>query len=403
MNSLLSGKNILLGVSGSIAAYKVAGWVRALREAGAAVTVVMTEAGARFVAPLTFAALAGRRVYTDMFDPHEAENIPHISLARDHDLILIAPATARTIARLAHGLAEDLLSTVVLAARIPVLVCPAMNSRMYSHPATQSNLARIREYGYRIIEPASGLLACGDEGQGRLAEWDEVHEAVLRAFSPQDLAGCSVLISAGPTCEPLDPARYLSNRASGKMGFALARTAKRRGAEVILVAGPNSLRTVPGVETVQVTTAAEMREAIMARHENVSVVVMAAAVSDYRPAEISGHKIKKGEAALSLGLAANQDILRELGEKRGSGNWPLLAGFAAESRDHLAEGRRKLSEKNLDLIVINDIAGQDRGFAADTNQVILLDRSGALQELPLLSKEETADRIWDKIVTLRNK
>lgn len=400
MAGILTGKKILLGVSGSIAAFKAAGWVSELRKQEAEVTVVMTESAGRFVAPLTFAAISGKRVYGDMFEIEAPEEIPHIALAMEVDLVLVAPATAATIARLANGLADDLLSTIVLATRAPVVVCPAMNSKMFLHPATQINITRLREYGYLVVEPENGVLACGDEGPGRLPGWDMVREELLGVFSPADLQDRTVLVTAGPTREPLDPSRFLSNPSTGKMGYQLARTARRRGAKVILVSGPSALPDPPGVETVRVETAAEMYEEVTARCHEAAVVVKAAAVADFRPAVCEEHKVKKEGADLELRLARTPDILRELAIRRGSKNSPLLVGFAAESRDHLAAGRRKLSAKNADLLVINDIGGKQTGFGAETNRVTILDRTGNSEELPLLSKEETADRIWDRVVAM---
>lgn len=401
MSSILIDKKILLGITGSISAYKAADWVRALKRDGAHVQVIMTESGARFVTPLTFAALTGNRVWGDMFAQRSAEEIPHIALARDCDLLLIAPATAQTIARLAHGAADDLLSTVTLATEAKVLVCPAMNSRMFLHPATQENLARIKRYGYTVVEPDAGMMACGDEGPGRLPEWERVRHAVLAAFAEQDLEGLSVLVTAGPTHEPLDPVRFLTNRSSGKMGFALAAAARQRGASVTLISGPVAISPPPGVQCIQVTTAGEMYDAVLKNYSSAQVVVKAAAVSDYRPATVSEHKLKKGEDAFSLPLVANRDILKELGRRKETGQeFPLLVGFAAESRDHAREGLRKLREKNLDLIAVNDIAGSETGFAVDTNKVTLIDRSGTEQELPLLTKEETANRIWNTVVKM---
>ena len=400
--SLLTDKKILLGITGSIAAYKVADWVRALRREDCQVTVLMTEAACRFISPLTMAALSGNPVHTGMFAAEAPETIPHIILAREHDLLLIAPASAQTIARLAHGLADNLLATVALASSGPVLVCPAMNSVMFQHPATQANLATLRAYGYQIIEPDCGKMACGEEGPGRLTEWENARQAILTAFAPQDLAEEQVLITAGPTREPFDPVRFLSNPATGKMGFALAATASQRGATVTLISGPATLAAPPGVKLIKVSTATEMQAQVLAGLATATMVVKAAAVSDYRPAKTSPHKIKKGESTLPLNLVANPDILKELGEhKKNSPHFPLLIGFAAESQDHLAEGLRKLKEKNLDLIVINDISKTETGFAADTNRVTLIDRNGAREDLPLLSKEETAQRIWDAAVRIR--
>ena len=361
------------------------------------VTVIMTEAAERFVAPLTFSALSGNPVHRDMFDETPDRVMAHINLSREADVILIAPATAQTIGRLAHGMADNLLVTVVLAARIPVVVCPAMNSAMLSHPATLANISRLEQFGYHLVQPGSGSLACGDTGDGRLADWDVVREKLLALFQPDDLKGRKILITAGPTREPLDPARFLSNRSSGKMGFALARAARRRGAEVTLVAGPVQLPDPPGMEVIRVTTAAEMAAAVFERAKTMEVIVKSAAVADFKPSTYASHKIKKTQQGFHLDLVKNTDILTELGKNRFPGQ--VLVGFAAESRDHVSEGQRKLREKNLDLIVVNDILGAKTGFDVETNQVTLIDRQ-ASASLPLLSKEATANRIWDKVVLL---
>jgi phosphopantothenoylcysteine decarboxylase/phosphopantothenate--cysteine ligase len=360
-------------------------------------TVIMTEAAERFVAPLTFSALSGNPVHRDMFDETPDRVMAHINLSREADVILIAPATAQTIGRLAHGMADNLLVTVVLAARIPVVVCPAMNSAMLSHPATLANISRLEQFGYHLVQPGSGSLACGDTGDGRLADWDVVREKLLALFQPDDLKGRKILITAGPTREPLDPARFLSNRSSGKMGFALARAARRRGAEVTLVTGPVHLPDPPGMEVIRVTTAAEMAAAVFERAKTMEVIVKSAAVADFKPSTYASHKIKKTQQGFHLDLVKNTDILTELGNNRFPGQ--VLVGFAAESRDHVSEGQRKLREKNLDLIVVNDILGAKTGFDVETNQVTLIDRQ-ASSSLPLLSKEATANRIWDKVVLL---
>ena len=394
----LQGKKILVGVTGSIAAFKAAAWVHALVKEEAEVTVVMTRAATRFVSALTFAALSGNRVHVDMFGDDPGQALAHIDLGREADLVLIAPATANTMARLAHGLADDLLATAVLAAAgKPVLLCPAMNSGMYSHPATQENLNRLRALGYILIEPDCGRLACGDEGQGRLPEWERAREEILHALIVQDLAGRQVLITAGPTREPLDPVRYFSNRSSGKMGYALARTARRRGARVILITGPVALPPPPGVEVIRVETAGEMHDAVMGVRDQAAIIVKAAAVADFRPERREDEKIKKHQASLSLELAANADILAELGRTRREGQ--VLVGFAAESGNLEEEGRRKLLEKNLDLVAVNDITRPDAGFDVETNQVLLIDRAGS-RSLPLMSKEETANAIWDHVLGL---
>lgn len=400
MRSGFAGKKILIGVTGSIAAFKVAGWVSTLSKAEAQVSVVMTEAACRFVAPLTFAALSGNPVAMDLFDPLRQERMEHITLGREADLVIVAPATAATIARLAQGLADDLLSATLLACRAPVFVCPAMNSRMYLHPATQDNIGRLKKFGYQVLAPGEGMMACKEEGTGRLPEWEDVAEYLLRALTPQDLLGQRVLVTAGPTREALDPARFLSNRSSGKMGYALARTAFRRGAQVDLVSGPVTLPRPPGVDVTAVTTAREMREAVLARADAASILVKAAAVADFRPAREAVEKTKKHAAELCLELVQNPDILNELGQRKREGQF--LVGFAAETTDLEAEGRRKLAKKNLDLIAVNSIQSDRSGFAVDTNQVLLIDRQGE-RLLPLASKEHVADMIWDRVLELVRK
>ena len=293
MKTRLAGKKILFGITGSIAAYKAAEWVRELTKAEAEVTVVMTEAAARFVSSLTFAALSGRRVYTGMFEVDAGEEMTHISLARECDLFIIAPATAQSIAKLAWGFADDLLSALVLAGKAKVLIFPAMNSNMYCHAATQANLTRLQEYGYGVIKPEQGKLACGDEGIGRLVDWETAREAVLSVFTDQDLQEKTILITAGPTWESFDPARHLSNRSSGKMGYALARAARRRGARVILISGPSAIAPPPGVEMVSVVSAQQMHDAVMKHYSSADIVLMAAAVSDYRPGKLMEQKMKK--------------------------------------------------------------------------------------------------------------
>ncbi len=398
MENRFQGKKIVLGITGSIAAFKAAGWVSTLAQEGADISVVMTESAGRFVTGLTFAALSGNPVFTDMFQAEEAHAISHIQLGQEADLVLIAPATANTIAKIAHGMADDLLSTTVLAADCPVLIAPAMNSKMLENPATQRNLALLKELGHGIIEPEFGKMACKTEGPGRLPEWEDVQEQLLGVLSEQDLAGEKILITAGPTREALDPARFLSNRSSGKMGYALARTAKRRGAEVLLISGPTTLPTPYGVKRINIQTAEEMYDAVMGACSDVSVIIKAAAVSDFRPEATASEKVKKDDAEFILKLAQTGDILKQLGCEKEKGGY-LLVGFAAESSNLRSAGEKKLEEKNLDLIAINDISGSNTGFEADTNQVTLLDKSG-FTELPLVSKEETANLILDKIETL---
>ena len=401
MPAPFTNKHILFGVTGGIAAYKAADWIRALRQDGAKVTVVMTPAAAKFVTPLTFAALSGHPVQGDIFDSAHPETIPHITLAKNCDLLVIAPATANTIAHLAHGLAASLLDTIALATRAKVMIFPAMNSAMYLHPATQINLKRIQLLGYTVIPPACGAMACGDQGPGRLPDWPTANAAITAALSISDLANQHFLISAGPTQEPLDPVRFLSNRSTGKMGYALARAAQQRGAAVTLISGPTTIAPPIGVDIIQVRTALEMHRAISEHYPAATVIVKTAAVSDFRPSQTAPHKIKKGpDESLRLELTANPDILFELGQKKGQALRPILVGFAAESDHHLQEGRRKLVHKNLDLMVVNDIMSPDTGFASDTNQITIIDKSGDHTSLPLLSKEETAHRLLDKILQL---
>ncbi len=397
---MLTDKKIIFAVSGGIAAYKAADWIRKLRREGAEVQVVMTGDATRFVTPLTFAALSGQKVYEGMFDLDDAERIPHISLAAKADLILVAPATAQTIARLASGMADDLPSALVLANQSPVIICPAMNSNMYLHPATQANLERLKSYGYQIVDPDSGCLACDTEGPGRLADWSSAKETVYSALSEQDLAGRKVLVTAGPTHEPLDPVRYLGNRSSGRMGFALAVTARRRGAEVTLVTGPTEIPDPPGMNVVRITTAEEMAAEVLELSAGLDVIVKAAAVSDFRPADYSTGKLKKAGAGFTLELRENRDILKILGENKEKRPLPLLVGFAAESNNFIEEGWRKLRDKNLDLLAINDITSDDAGFGVETNRITLLKRNGDQENMPLLSKEDTANLIWRRVTRL---
>jgi len=392
-----SQKKIVLGVTGSIAAFKVAGWVSELAKDGADVSVIMTESARRFVAPLTFAALSGNAVLTDMFQVEEFRNISHIQLGQEADILLIAPATANTIAKLAHGLADDLLSTTVLAATCPIFVAPAMNSAMYENQLTQENLGKLKQVGYHIIDPEYGKMACKTEGSGRLAGWDSVREQLLQSLSKQDLTGEQFLITAGPTREALDPARFLSNRSSGKMGYALARTARRRGAEVHLITGPTSLPLPHGVKVTKIESARDMYDAVMASCTDCSVIVKAAAVSDFRSLRQATEKVKKEDAESILTLEQTDDILQELGRNKEKYGY-LLVGFAAESSNLHEAGEKKLKNKNLDCIAINDISNSNTGFAVDTNQITLLDKTG-FTDLPFTSKEETANLILDRVAT----
>jgi phosphopantothenoylcysteine decarboxylase/phosphopantothenate--cysteine ligase len=386
---------ILLGVGGGIAAYKAAELARLLMQQGHEVQAVMTDAAQEFVRPLTFAALTGRKTLTDLFAIESA--IEHIAVAQEHEVLAIAPATADLIAKLAHGLADDFLTTLYLAFTGPVVLAPSMNVNMWQHPATQANLETLRRRGHRIIEPESGYLACGMTGPGRLADPETIAEAIGRELSRRDLEGETVLITAGPTQEPLDPVRYISNRSSGKMGYALAEAASARGARVILISGPVSLPPPRGVEVVAVRTAAEMREKVFENLEPASIVVKAAAVADFHLSKVPEHKVKKTAARLSLELDPTPDILSELGRKKGG---RLLIGFAAETENVRPEARRKLESKNCDMIVGN-LVGGETGFESEENEVVLVLRTGETVSVPRAPKREIADRIFDEALKLR--
>lgn len=396
MVSVFAGKNIVIGVTGSIAAFKVAGWVSTLAKEEANVSVIVTDSGTRFVAPLTFSALSGNRTHGSMFEGDD-DSMIHINLGQEADVLLIAPATANTIAKLANGIADDLLTATALVTRASVLVCPAMNSRMYSHPVTGENIKKLKKIGYHIVDPAHGLMACKDEGEGRLAEWGDVAEYLARALTSQDLKGKKVLVTAGPTREQLDPARFLSNRSSGKMGYAMARSAFRRGAEVTLISGPTTLSSPAGVERVSVESAGDMYDAVMERSGAADIIVKNAAVADYRPVKIAEHKVKKEQIESQLLLKQNPDILHELGKRKKKGQ--ILVGFAAESQHLSKAGKSKLKKKNLDLIAVNDISGENTGFESESNQVLLVS-PGKTHRLPLTSKQHTANLIWDEISIL---
>ncbi|HTX53977.1 MAG TPA: bifunctional phosphopantothenoylcysteine decarboxylase/phosphopantothenate--cysteine ligase CoaBC [Candidatus Baltobacteraceae bacterium] len=394
----LAGKRILLGVTGSIAAYKAVELLRLMTKAGAHVQVVMTEAATKFVAPLTFETLSREAVLLDMWSLAYSHRIGHIEATQKADLFLIAPATAQTIARLVLGLADDFLSSIYLASRCPVLVAPAMDSDMFAHLALQENLARLRARGVQILEPDMGPLASGLVGRGRLAELPAIMAAVENALLRcQDLAGRVVLVTAGPTREPLDPVRFLSNRSSGKMGYAIAEAAATRGARVLLVSGPTALPCPPGVDIIQVESADEMYRAVLAKLPIAEVVIKAAAVADYRPVTRADHKIKKSAAVPEIVLEPTPDILAEIGKQKGH---RVLVGFAAETEDLVANARAKLERKRLDLIVANDVSRVDSGFDADQNLVKILDAEGKVEELPLLTKREVADRILDRVAAL---
>ena len=388
---------IILGVGGGIAAYKSAELARLLMQDGHEVQVIMTRAGAQFIQPLTFSALTGRKALTDLFEVESA--IEHISVAQAHEMLVIAPATCDLMAKLAHGLADDFLTTLYLAFTGVVVLAPAMNVNMWNHPATQENLETLRRRGHVIVEPREGYLACGMTGPGRLAEPAAIMEVVAAAArGRQDLEGETVLVTAGPTQEPLDPVRFISNRSSGKMGYALAAAAASRGARVILVSGPVSLSPPKGIEVVRVRTASEMRNAVFAHLEPSTIVIKSAAVADFHLSAVPEQKVKKTAARVSLELDPTPDILAELGKKKGD---RLLVGFAAETQNLQQEARRKLLAKNCDMVVGNIVGGQDLGFESDENEVILALSTGETVAIPRASKREIAERIFDEVLKLR--
>ena len=391
---MLTGKTVLLGVTGGIAAYKAAYLASALHKLHAHVEVVMTEHATKFIAPLTFEQLTGNRCVVDTFDRNFPHQVEHIALADRADLVLVAPATANVCAKLAHGLADDMLTTTVLACTCPKVIAPAMNTNMYLNPVTQDNLDTLRRYGWEVISPASGHLACGTTGPGRMPEPEVLLQHVLRVLAlPHDLEGKRVLVTAGPTQEAIDPVRYLTNHSTGKMGYALARVAMLRGAQVTLVSGPTALEPPPFVEVVPVVSAQDMFEAVTSRQEWADLIFKAAAVADYTPADYHDDKVKKKDGDLSIPLRRTQDILQHLGDHRRPGQ--VICGFSMETRDLLANSAAKLEKKHVDMICANNLKVAGAGFGTDTNVITLITRSGA-EELPLLSKEEAAGRIIDR-------
>jgi phosphopantothenoylcysteine decarboxylase / phosphopantothenate---cysteine ligase len=394
---------IAVGVSGGVGAYKAAEVVRGLQKRGHDVVAILTRGAQQFVTPLTFEALTRRAVITDQWAPGTNTDVGHISLTTEVAALVVAPATANLIAKLAHGLADDFLTTFALATRCPILLAPAMNTQMLAHPAVEANLATLRGRGVRLIDPGSGYLACGWVGPGRLAEPEDIVAATCDAIAPvptvADLAGRRVLITAGPTYEDIDPVRYVGNRSSGRMGVALAEAAHRRGAAVTLVLGPSALAVPPGLEVVRVRSAAEMHAAVMQALPGQDVVVMAAAVADYTPVTQAAEKITKSDGPLTLTLTRTRDILADLGASRDGGARPVLVGFAAETADAIARGRRKLEAKRVDLVVANDVTQAGAGFEHDTNAVTIITRDREVA-VPLQAKSAVADRIFDHVVPL---
>lgn len=392
--------NIVLGVSGGIAAYKAPDLVRRLQDAGAAVRVILTPNAARFVSPLSLAAVSNHGVVVEQWGDSASGGVDHIEIARWADLLLIAPATANVLAKLAVGIADDALTTFAIAHRGPIAVAPAMNTFMLAHPTVQQNLATLRARGVHVIEPDAGLLACGDEGAGRMPDPVVLAQRAVAILAPRDLDGVTMLVTAGPTREAIDPVRYISNRSSGKMGYAIAEAAKRRGAKVTLVSGPVAIEAPAGVDLVKVTTAAEMHGAVMARATASDIVVKAAAVADFTPDVVAGGKIKKqdGVDEMQLTLVKTPDILAELGALRKK---PFLVAFAAETDDVVAHARQKLERKNADLIVANDVSDATIGFDSGENEVVVIARDGAVETIAKVAKATVANRILDIIVAKR--
>ncbi|NLJ77292.1 MAG: bifunctional phosphopantothenoylcysteine decarboxylase/phosphopantothenate--cysteine ligase CoaBC [Peptococcaceae bacterium] len=397
---MLAEKKITVGITGGIAVFKTVQLVSNLKADGAVVNVVMTRSAQEFVKPLTFQVLSGSPVYTELFDPM-AGAVQHIELATRPELIVIAPATANVLGKVANGIADDLLTTVIMAATCPVLFCPAMNVNMYNNVVVQRNIAILGKRGFEFVEPGIGRLACGVEGRGRMADLDLIKNKIRNLLHPrQDMEGLTVLVTAGPTVEPIDPIRYITNRSTGKMGYGVASEATLRGAKTVLISGPTILEPPRGVELIKVETATQMYEAVMARFAGVDIVVKTAAVADYRPLQFSNQKIKKQDGSLSLVLTRNPDILAELGRKK---EQQILVGFAAETSNLEGYAQQKVKEKNLDLLVANDITQIGAGFGSDTNVVRFVYPDGTVKQMPLMDKTVLASRILDEALALRRK
>ncbi|MCF8035723.1 MAG: bifunctional phosphopantothenoylcysteine decarboxylase/phosphopantothenate--cysteine ligase CoaBC [Desulfobacteraceae bacterium] len=394
----LENKRIILGVSGGIACYKSVELMRHLQRAGADVRVAMTRNAGWFVGPVTFEAISGHPVFMDMFESNREEPMRHISWAENADAAVIAPATGNIIGKLANGIADDALSTLMLAVTAPKLICPAMNTHMYENRSVQRNLEQLEADGYIIVEPSAGELACKAVGPGRLADPERIYSRILDVFLPNDYFGKKVVVTAGPTREPMDPVRFISNPSSGKMGYALARAAAGRGAHVILVSGPTEIEVPDRVHHVWVETAQEMAEAVFAEADSADMIIKVAAVSDYRPVEVALHKVKKGQERITLELEKTTDILAALAERKCAGQ--ILVGFAAETRDLEENATAKLAAKKLDMIAANLIGGADSGFRTDTNHIRLFYKNGKSEQLPLMDKEAAAHVLLDRIITL---
>ena len=397
---MLANRKIVLGVTGGIAAYKAGELIRALIKTGAQVKVIMTKNAQEFITPLTLQTLSQNRVYTDMFVPANTFDMAHIELAEFADAFVIAPATANIIGKIASGIGDDLLSTTIMAQDKPTLICPAMNDKMLANPVVQENIGKLKKLGYVCLESAEGELACKTKGKGRLPDVEEIVEAIENLLTPKDLKGSKLLITAGPTEEPLDPVRFITNLSSGKMGYALATAAHRRGAGVTLVSGPTHLTLPPAEKIIQVRTAKEMYQAVMDHYSKATVIIKAAAVADYCPSITAAEKIKKDKKNISLELKNNPDIIAEVGKNKGN---RILVGFAMETRNLLVNAREKLKKKNMDLIVANNLREEGAGFRTDTNVITIIDRSGKTDALGKMTKMEAADAILDRIKQIMKK
>ena len=397
---MLKGKTVLLGVSSSIAAYKAASLASLLVKQHANVHVLMTQNATRFISPMVFETLTGNKAPVDTFDRCFQFDVEHISLAKQADIVMVAPATANVAAKLAHGIADDMLTTTVLACKCPRLLSPAMNTQMYENPVTQDNLRILREYGWQVVEPASGHLACGDSGKGKLPEPEVLLDWILQTLAREkDMAGLKVLVTAGPTQEALDPVRYLTNHSSGKMGYAIAKAAARRGAQVTLITGPTALERPRFVETVEIVSAEDMFREVTARAPEQDIIIKAAAVADYTPVQVAQDKVKKSDNDLCIPLKRTQDILQTLGDHRREGQF--LCGFSMETRDMVENSRKKLEKKHVDMIAANNLKEAGAGFAVDTNLLTLITRDGE-KSLSLMSKDEAADVLLTEILRLRD-
>ncbi len=395
---MLKGKHILLGVTGSIAAYKIASLASMLKKQGADITVIMTKNAANFIHPITFEALTGNKCLTDTFDRNFQHSVEHVSLAKQTDVFLIAPASANVIAKAAHGIADDMLTTTLLACQCPKIIAPAMNTRMFQNPIVQDNMKILERYGMEVITPATGYLACGDTGEGKMPEPELLFEYIVKALQPKDMSGIKLLVTAGPTRERIDPVRYISNHSTGKMGYAIARAAMMRGTNVTLVTGKTSLTPPMGVHTIEIESAQDMADAVKAAAPEQDIIIKAAAVADYRPRHVADQKVKKKDGDMNIDLERTEDILGFLGAHKAAGQF--LCGFSMETENMIENSRVKLERKNLDLIVANSLRQEGAGFGTDTNVVTLLSKEDTIQ-LPIMSKEDVANELLDYIMTKR--